>query len=45
MITYAKVTHMRMYPEVSRLSAWSKNCKWYSTLPVCAVVSLFCESV
>jgi hypothetical protein len=36
---------MRMYPKVSRLAAWSKNCKWYSTLPLGAVVSLFCESV
>jgi hypothetical protein len=36
---------MRVYPEVSRLSTWSKNCKWYSCLPLCAVVLLFYESV
>jgi len=34
-----------MYPKVSGLTAWSKNCKWYSSLPRGAVVSLFCESV
>jgi hypothetical protein len=34
---------MRMY--VSGLAAWSENCKWYSSLPLCAVVSLFCELV
>jgi len=36
---------MRVYPEVSGLAVWSKNCKWYSSLPLGAVVSLFCESV
>jgi hypothetical protein len=35
----------RMYPKVSGLAAWSENCKWYSSLPLGAVVSLFCESV
>jgi hypothetical protein len=35
----------RVYPKVSGLSAWSENCKWYSSLPLGAVVSLFCESV
>jgi hypothetical protein len=35
----------RMYPKVSRLAAWSENCKWYSSLPLGAVISLFCESV
>jgi hypothetical protein len=29
----------------SGLAAWSKNCKWYSSLPIGAVVSLFSESV
>jgi len=24
---------------------WSNNCKWYSSLPLGAAVSLFCESV
>jgi hypothetical protein len=37
--------HTRMYPEVSGLAAWNENCKWYSSLPLNAVVSLFCESV
>jgi len=36
---------MRVYPKVSRLSAWSKNCKWCSSLPLGAVVLLFCESI
>jgi hypothetical protein len=34
-----------MYPKVSGLAACSENCKWYSSLPLGAVVSLFCESV
>jgi hypothetical protein len=29
---------------VSGLAAWSENCKWYSSLPLGAVVSLFWES-
>jgi hypothetical protein len=37
--------NMRVYPEVSGLAAWNKNCKWYSFLLLSAVVSLFCESV
>jgi hypothetical protein len=37
--------HMRVYPKSSGLAVWSKNCKWYSFLPLSAVVSLFCESV
>jgi hypothetical protein len=36
---------MRVYPKVSGLAAWSENCKWYSLLPLGAVVLLFCESV
>jgi len=36
---------MRVYPKVSGLAAWSENCKWYSSLPLDAVVSPFCESV
>jgi len=36
---------MGVYPKVSRLAAWSQNCKWYSSLPLGAGVSLFCESV
>jgi hypothetical protein len=27
-----------VYPKVSGLAAWSENCKWYSSLPLCAVV-------
>jgi hypothetical protein len=34
---------MRVYPKVSGLAAWSENCKWHSSLPLGAVVSLFCE--
>jgi hypothetical protein len=37
--------HVRVYPKVSGLAAWNENCKWYSSLPLGAVVSLFCESV
>jgi hypothetical protein len=29
-----------VYPKVSGLAAWSKNCKWYSSLPLGGVVSL-----
>jgi hypothetical protein len=35
----------RVYPKVSGLAALSDNCKWYSSLSLDAVVSLFCESV
>jgi hypothetical protein len=35
--------HTTVYPKVSGLVAWSENCKWYSSLPLGAVVSLFCE--
>jgi hypothetical protein len=34
-----------VYPKVSVLAAWSEKCKWYTALPLGAVVSLFCESV
>jgi hypothetical protein len=34
-----------VYPKVSGLAAWSDNCKWYSSLLLDVVVSLFCESV
>jgi hypothetical protein len=36
---------IRVYPIVFGLAAWSENFKWYSSLPLDAVVSLFCESV
>jgi hypothetical protein len=35
----------RVYTKVSGLAVWSENCKWYSSLPLRAVVSLFYESV
>jgi hypothetical protein len=35
----------KVYPKVSGLATWSVNCKWYSSLPLGAIVSLFCESV
>jgi hypothetical protein len=37
--------YMRAYPKVAGLTAWSENCKWYSSLPLGVVVSLFFESV
>jgi hypothetical protein len=37
--------HTKVYPKVSGLAAWSENCKWFSSLPLGAVVALFCESV
>jgi hypothetical protein len=37
--------HTVVYPKVSGLAAWSENCKWHSSLPLGAVVSLICESV
>jgi hypothetical protein len=39
-----EVQHARVYLKVSGLAAWSDNCKCYSSLPLGAVVSLFCES-
>jgi hypothetical protein len=38
-------THRRVYLKVSRLASWNENCKWYGSLALGAVVSLFCESV
>jgi hypothetical protein len=38
-------TCMRVYPKVSGVADWSENFKWYGSLPLGAVVSLFCESV
>jgi hypothetical protein len=40
-----KFTYSRVYPKVSGLTSWSENCKWYNSLPLGAVVSLFYESV
>jgi len=41
----AEVTSIRtrVIPKVSGLAAWSQNCKWYSSLQLGRVVSLFCE--
>jgi hypothetical protein len=38
-------TSMGVHPEVSGLATWSENCKEYKSVPLGAVVSLFCESV
>jgi hypothetical protein len=35
----------RVNPKVSGLAAWKNNFKWYSSLPLDAVIALFCESV
>jgi hypothetical protein len=42
---YVNYAYTRVYPKVSGLAAWSENCKWYSSLPLGAVVSLFYELV
>jgi hypothetical protein len=42
---FSDMVHTRVYPKVSGVAAWRENCKWYSSLPLGAVVSLFCESV
>jgi hypothetical protein len=36
--------YMRVYPKVSGLTTLSKNCKWYSSVQLGAVLLLFCES-
>jgi len=41
----AQTQFTRLYPKFSETVAWSENCKWYSSLPLGAVVSLFCGSV
>jgi hypothetical protein len=38
--TMKQSRHKRVYPKVSGLAAWSYNCKWYSSLPLGAVVLL-----
>jgi hypothetical protein len=40
-----RVPYTRVYPKVSVMAAWSENCKWHSSLPLGAVVSLreFCR--
>jgi len=47
-ITNKKLDRMlctRVYPEVSGLATWSEKFKRYSSLPLGAVVTQFCESV
>jgi len=38
-------TTTKLYPKVSGLAEWSENCKWYSSLLLGAVASLFNESI
>jgi hypothetical protein len=33
-----------VYPKVSGLATWSENCKWYSSLPLDAIVSRYSVS-
>jgi len=43
---YVKSCSCTIYEGVSKrsgLAAWSENCKWYSYLPLRAILSLFCE--
>jgi hypothetical protein len=40
-----EVVYTRVCPKLSGLAAWSENCKWYGSLPLDAVVSLFYDSV
>jgi hypothetical protein len=35
--------HTRVYRKVSGLAAWNENCKWYTSLPLGTVVSLFSD--
>jgi hypothetical protein len=42
---HSELHYTRVYPKVSGLVAWSENCKWYSSLPLGAVVVLLRESV
>jgi hypothetical protein len=35
------VQYTRVYPKVSGMASWGENCKWYSSLPLGAIVSLF----
>jgi len=37
--------YTRVYPKVSGLVAWSESCKWYSSLPLGAVLSLLWVSL
>jgi hypothetical protein len=42
-MTLSHLHNIRVYPKDSRLAAWNKNCKWYTSLPLGAAASLFCE--
>jgi hypothetical protein len=42
---YQIMPNTRMYSKVSELAAWSENCKWYSSVPLGAVISVFCGLV
>jgi hypothetical protein len=35
------LAYTRVYPKVSGLTSWSENWKWYSSVPIGAIVSLF----
>jgi hypothetical protein len=41
-LVWCEVLHVS--PKVSGLAVWNENFKWYSSLPLGAVVSLFCQS-
>jgi hypothetical protein len=46
--SWLQIPPITRYESVSksfRLASWSENCKWFSFLPLRAVVSIFCESV
>jgi hypothetical protein len=32
------ITTTTVYPKVSGLATWNENCKWYSSLPLDAIV-------
>jgi hypothetical protein len=36
---------MRVYPKVSRLAAWSDNCKWHGSLPLVQLYRYFMSQV
>jgi len=42
---YLLMRHTMAYPKVSGLAARSENCRWYRSLPLGTVLSLFCGSV
>jgi hypothetical protein len=42
---FSSICYTMVYPKVSGLASWSENWKWYNSVPLDAVVSLFCESV